>query len=163
MSIKTILVPTDFSEGARAAFQKACEMARQLGANLHLLHVRDESTLRIAIKEGLLDADSTDEQLKEAVENLTEERFTKLLSEVDTSGVRIERASRRGDADAAIVDYAREIHADIIVAGRRGAGLMDKIMSAVLGSVTASLIGKSPCPVLIVRREHARPGDAATG
>jgi nucleotide-binding universal stress UspA family protein len=163
MSITTLLVPTDFSENARAAFSKACEVARLLGAKIYLLHVRDESALRTAIKEGLLEEHSTDKELHEAVERLTEERFTKLLAEVDASGIEVEHVSKRGDADAVIIDYAKSVNADVIVIGRRGAGFMNKIRSAVVGSVTESIIGKSPCPVLVVRRDHVRQGNAGRG
>jgi nucleotide-binding universal stress UspA family protein len=51
MPINTILVPTDFSENAHVAFETACDLALQLGAKLHVLHVQDESALRVAIKE----------------------------------------------------------------------------------------------------------------
>ena len=156
MSIETILVPTDFSENAQAAFVKACELASQLKAKIYLLHVRDESALRIAIKEGLLDQASTDEELQKAVEQLTEERFSNMLASTDTSGVEVERAYRRGDSDSVIPAYARSIKADLIVVGRHGAGLIGKLRSAVIGSVAESLIGKSPCPVMLVRREHVK-------
>jgi nucleotide-binding universal stress UspA family protein len=154
MSIKTILAPTDFSENAQVAFERAYDLARQLRAKLYVLHVRDESNLRVAIREGLLAAESTDEQLQEAVRRLTEERFSKLFSCVDCSQIELEYISRRGDSDATIIAYAKEINADIIVIGRRGAGLMDNLLSAVLGSVAESVIKKSPCPVLVVRRDH---------
>src|SRR5438093_11767786 len=65
MSIKTILVPTDFSEHAQRAFERACDLAGQVGAKVYLLHVQTESALRTAIKEGLVDGASTDEELKE--------------------------------------------------------------------------------------------------
>src|SRR5215217_3601407 len=107
MSINRILVPTDFSENAQVAFERAYELARLLKATLYVLHVRDESNLRIAIREGLLEAGSTDEQLQAAVERLTEERFSKLIAGVDVSQVRIKRLSRRGDSDAAILAYAK--------------------------------------------------------
>ena len=150
MRIQIILVPVDFSENSQVAFETAYDLALQLGAKLYVLHVQDESALRIAIKEGLLGQCSTDEELQAAVERLTEERFSKMLSSVDISKVAIEHMSRRGDSDREIVAYAREIEADMIVMGRRGAGLI----SAVLGSVTESVIRKSPCPVLVVRLEH---------
>lgn len=156
MSIKNILVPTDFSENAEVAFERAYDLALQLGARLYTLHVRDESNLRIAIKEGLLDAGSTDEQLQEAVKRLTEDRFSKLFAGVDRSQVQLEHLSRRGDSDAAIIAYAKEIDADIIVVGRHGAGVMQNFLNTVLGSVAETVIKKSPCPVLVVRREHRR-------
>nr|AUN36950.1 universal stress protein [uncultured bacterium] len=152
MSIQIILVPIDFSENSQVAFEAAHDLALQLGAKLCALHVQDESTLRIAIKEDLLGQCSTDEEVQAAVERLTEERFSKLLSSADISKVAIEHTSRRGDSDREIVAYAREIEADMVVMGRRGAS----IISTVLGSVTESVIKKSPCPVLVVRLEHKK-------
>ena len=152
MSTKTILAPTDFSENAQVAFETAFDLAQQLGAKLHVLHVQDESMLRTAIKEGLLDECSTDEELRAAVERLTKERFSKMFAAVDCSKVAIEHLSRRGDSDKVIADYAREINADMIVIGRRGMGLI----SVVLGTVAESIIRKSPCPVLVVRRDHKK-------
>src|ERR1044072_6666589 len=135
MSIQIILVPVDFSENSQVAFETAYDLALQVGAKLYVLHVQDESTLRIAIKEGLLGQCSTDEEVQGAVERLAEERFSKMFSSVDRSKVAIEQVSRRGDSDREIVAYAREIEADMIAIGRRGAG----IINAVLGSVTESV------------------------
>ena len=41
MKVRNILVPTDFSEHAEAAFAVAREFARALGARIQLLHVYD--------------------------------------------------------------------------------------------------------------------------
>jgi nucleotide-binding universal stress UspA family protein len=53
-----------------------------------------------------------------------------------------------------IAAYAQELGADLVVVGRRGAGLIDEMRAAVIGSVTANVIRKAPCPVMVVRREH---------
>ena len=152
--IKTILVPTDFSEHAKRAFERACDLAGQLGAKLYLLHVQSESALRIAVKEGLFEGCSTDEEIQSAVAQLIEQRFSQKLSGIDCSSIAIEHTCRRGDPASAIISYAHEIGADLIVVGRRGMGLIDEMRVAVIGSVTESLIRKSPCPVVVVRREH---------
>jgi len=154
MSINTILVSTDFSENAQVASEKACELAGLLKARLHVLHVQDESSLRVAIKEGLLDTCETDEAIRTAVERLIEERFARLLAKTDCAGVEITHLSRRGDAAAQTLAYAKEIHADMIVIGRHGEGVLSNLISAVLGSVAEVIIRKSPCPVLVVRRDH---------
>ena len=154
MPIKTILVPTDFSENAHVAFEKACDLALQLGAKLHVLHVQDESALRVAIREGLLDDRQTDDELCEAVAALTAGRFAKLLGGPECSGVQVEHELRHGDAGKVIADCAREINAGMIVVGRRGAGVVKDILSAVVGSIAESVIRKSPCPVLVVRHDH---------
>jgi len=154
MSIKTILVPTDFSEHAKRAFERAYDLATQLGAKVYLLHVQMESSLRIAIKEGLLGENSTDEVIREAVAQLIAQRFSQALSGVDRSLVEIEHTTRRGDPCGATIAYAQEIGADLVVVGRRGTGLIEEMRVAVIGSVTEGLIRKSPCPVMVVRREH---------
>jgi nucleotide-binding universal stress UspA family protein len=160
MSINTILVSTDFSENAQVALEKACELAGLLKAKLHVLHVQDESSLRIAIKEGLLDSCETDAAIRAAVERLTEERFAQMFAQADCTGLDIIHLSQRGEAAAQTLAYAKQINADMIVIGRHGEGVLGNIISAVLGSVAEVVIRKSPCPVLVVRRDHRR--DAAT-
>jgi universal stress protein A len=154
MSINTILVSTDFSDNAQVAFEKACELATLLKARLHVLHVQDESSLRIAIKESLLESCDTDEAIRAAVERLTEERFAKMFAQADCATHDIIHLSRRGEAAAQTLAYAKQINADMIVMGRHGEGVMKNIISAVLGSVAEVVIRKSPCPVLVVRRDH---------
>jgi len=119
-----------------------------------LLHIASENALRIAIKEGLIESCNTDEEVHSAVEKLIEERFAKTLASVSASDLIIEHSWRRGDPIAAIPAYAAEIGADLVVVGRRGSGLIEGVRAAVIGSVTESLIRKSPCPVMVVRREH---------
>jgi nucleotide-binding universal stress UspA family protein len=150
MRYQTILVATDFSENARRAFERAYDLARQLGAKLYLLHVQDESSLRIALKDGLLQTDSTDEQVKEAVRQLIEERFSQLTAGIDSAEVLIEHTTRRGDPKVVINEFACEINADLVAVGRRGTSLKN----IVVGSVADSAIRNAACPVLVVRREH---------
>jgi universal stress protein A len=162
MTIKTILVPTDFSEHAQRALERACDLARQLGAKLCVLHVQPANALRIAVQEGLLDGAATDEEIQSAVEQLIEQRFSQALAGVDRSQIAIEHTCRRGDPGAVIVAYATEIGADLVAVGRRGAGLIEEMRAAVIGSVTESVIRKSPCPVMVVRREHGGDGGKRT-
>jgi nucleotide-binding universal stress UspA family protein len=156
MPFSTILVSTDFSDHAQVTFETAYDLALQLRAKLHILHVQDESNLRVAIREGLLDARQTDEELCSALDALTAERFATLLAGVDRSKVTVESLSRRGDSGKVIVEYAREIDAGVVVIGRRGAGVVRDLLTSVVGSVAESVIRKSPCPVLVVRRDHKR-------
>jgi nucleotide-binding universal stress UspA family protein len=150
MRYETILVATDFSENAQRAFERAFDLARQLSARLYVLHVQDESTLRTAIKEGLLREDSTDEQLQQSVSQLTQERFSQMLAGTDPTEISITHLSRRGDPKVIISEFASEIDANLVAIGRRGNSLRD----LVVGSVADCVIRNSPCPVLVVRRDH---------
>ena len=154
MDKKTLLVAVDFSENAEAAFAVAYDLARELSAKLFVLHVQDENTLRTAIREDMFDDYTTDEELEAAVKKLNEERLSNLLSVADTSLVEIERHFQRGDPRAVIVEWAANVNAHLVVVGRRGVSLIDRVV----GHVTDSVIRKSPCPVVIVRREHRKQG-----
>ncbi|MBI4482965.1 MAG: universal stress protein [Acidobacteria bacterium] len=156
MRIEKILVPTDFSENAQLAFDEAYNLARQLGAKLYLLHVQDESTLRTAIKEGLLHPGATDEEVQAQVEKLTEMRFSRMLAGRIPSECPVEHLTRRGDPKVTIPDYANEIKADMVVVGKHGATAMTRIKTALLGSVAEAVIRKSPCPVLVVVGDRKR-------
>src|SRR6185369_13512880 len=154
MSINTILVSTDFSENAQVAFEKACELAGLLKARLHVLHVQDESSLRVAIKEGLLNSCETDEAIRAAVERLTEERFARMLAQADCGESEITRLSRRGDAAQQTLAYAKQVGADMIVIGRHGEGVLSNFINAVLGSVAEVIIRKSPCSFFLGCGDH---------
>jgi nucleotide-binding universal stress UspA family protein len=149
--IKTILVPTDFSENAQAAFATACDFAQQLEAKIYLLHIQEESSLRVALKEGLLESTASDEEISSAVEKLIEGRFSSQMSAINVSQVQIEHLVRRGDADAEIIKYANEIGVDMIVLGLRGLTAWSAFTSAFLGSVAESVLKNSPCLTLIVK------------
>jgi len=153
MNIETILIPTDFSRNAQQAFEHAYNLARLLHAKLYVLHVQDESTLRTAVAEGLLNDYSTDKELESEVNHLIQARFSTMLAGHSFPEVIVERAAVRGDPDAVIPVYAREIGADLMVVGMRGTGILDKFKNVVLGSVAESLIERSPCPVLLIRHD----------
>lgn len=157
MKVETILVPTDFSENAQLAFEHACDLAGQLGARVSLLHVQDESTLRTAIKEGLMRSDSTDEELETGVQQLAEMRFSSMIAGMSGQETPVHRKLLRGDPVTQILEYAEEIRANLIVVGMRGNTPLEKLRSTVLGSVAERLIARSPCPLLVVRLDHARP------
>ena len=154
MRITEILMPTDFSENSQVAFEVAYDLARQLGAKVILLHVQDGSALRVAIREELLQTDSTDEELQSAVEQLTAQRFSEMIAGLDRTEVDVECLSLRGYPKTVITKYAEEIHARLIVIGMRGITAMSVITSAMLGSVAEYVMRNAPCPTLIVRSEH---------
>jgi nucleotide-binding universal stress UspA family protein len=156
MNIEKILIPTDFSQNSQLAFNHAYELARLAGAKLYVLHVQDENTLRMAVAEGLLGDHSTDKELEEEIERLLQFRFSTMLAGHSFPEVVVERSVIRGDPDAVIPIYARDIGADIMVVGMRGTGMMDKFKSVVLGSVAERLIEKTPCPILLIRDNQAK-------
>jgi len=155
MRITSILVPTDFSENSQIAFEVACDLAGQIGSKVYLLHIQDGNALRTAVKEDLFRSNLTDQQLQQSVKDLIAQRFSEMTAGLERLDVVVECLSRRGYPKTAIVRFAREIKADLIVIGMRGITAMSTLTSVALGSVTEWVLRRSPCPTLVVRLEHS--------
>ena len=160
MKIKTILVPTDFSENAQLAFDHAFELAQQTGAKLVLLHVQSGSDLRTAAREGLIRAGDLDSKIKQSVGKLIKVRFSEMLAGHDVEAIKLKAEPLRGDPDSVIAAYAESIGADMIFMGSRGNSPTEKIKKMLLGSVTAAVLRKSKVPVVVIpanpRRKRPR-------
>lgn len=151
---KQILVPTDLSEGAEQALDYACELARTLDAQVHLLNVvgipaMGVPELGVAVTSTMIDQMVVDSQT--AVERLSKTRCDAKLGQVMV---------RTGDARDVINQTAKELGIDLIVMGTHG---RRGISRALLGSVAETVVRSAPCAVLTVRlREQGdRDRDAA--
>jgi nucleotide-binding universal stress UspA family protein len=80
------------------------------------------------------------------------------LITIDPENVHIGAAVRQGDPGTQILRFARSVHADVIVMGAAGA----ERPTRPIGSVTATVVARSDCPVLIVpsgrQIDRSRPG-----
>jgi universal stress protein A len=140
----TIIHPTDFSEEAETAEQKAAELARRLGAELLLLHVSVETPLYAEGAVGMADVKGVYEGQARWAEQQLADRATLLTK----NGVPTRWRRSVGIVHDAICEVAREEAADYIVMGTHGRGGIARLM---LGSVADRVLRSAPCPVLTVR------------
>jgi nucleotide-binding universal stress UspA family protein len=151
MDIKTILHPTDGSEGARKALDFACELAAERHAQLLILHVqRRHGSERIPPE---LEAFSEIEHIR-----ASEARLLRTAAEFVVDEAKVAAESRgiaevdarvaEGDPAAEILDTARRRKVDAIVMGSRGLGDLEGLL---LGSVSHKVAHGAPCSCLIVR------------
>lgn len=134
---ETIVVGIDGSKGSRKALNHAIDVARGTNAIVHLVSIVEieGSQLSFGVDEV--------SELNDAANTLLEEE----LEHVDTAGVELKSAVRRGSIVPTIRTYAEEVDADVIVIGRRGeAGLAERL----LGSVPDRLLRVSDRPVIVV-------------
>jgi len=87
---------------------------------------------------------ASDERLKDDAQ-ANAERIKALM---EKEGVEASTTVRVGQPDAAIVDAATEAGADLIVMGSHGRTGFDRLL---VGSVSERVIGRSECPVLVVK------------
>ncbi|MEW6213973.1 MAG: universal stress protein [Nitrospirota bacterium] len=144
MEIKSILFPTDFSEGSSHALQYAVDMTRRYGAKLYLVHVIYD----IAKATGwYVPHVSTDELYKDMEEGAKKEIARYGLEEL--RGLKnIERHVLKGVPYEEIVRFANENRIELIVMGTLGRKGIERVL---FGSTAAQVVRYAPCPVLTVR------------
>ncbi len=144
LTIKRILVPTDFSDFSKSALPYAVDLAKKYGAKITVIHVFDEELLSPIFFQVGAKAEEYYAQLRAAFDN----EIANFLASTETDGVEIESFLTNGKPFVEIVRYARENGVDLIVQGTHG---KTGIAQALLGSVTEKVVRKAPCPVMVVR------------
>ena len=145
MKIQTILVPVDFSNHSKSAFEMAVDLAREFGASVSLVHVFPESMALVPPYGPALPAD-----FGMQIERSATEHFEKWRQEHCPDDVEIKSYVRRGDPSRAICDLADEIGCDLLVMGTKGTtGLAHVLM----GSVAERTVRTASCPVLTTKAD----------
>ena len=151
MNLRTILLPTDFSECAESALEYAADFARQSGARLLCLHVVEPTVPVVGygpVVEPLPPAD-----VGGRLEEAAADELPRLAAREECAGLEVEEVLARGEAAAEIVRVARERGADLIVIsshGRTGLGRM------LFGSTAESVVRHAHCPVLVVKPKESK-------
>ena len=142
-TIKRILVPTDFSEPADAALDYAVGLSRTLGSALSLVHVFEDFIDATASFEHYMPLPvETRDEILASIRRRLAERVERTGAAGVTSDVLI------GSTARAIVDAARDRHADLIVMGTHG---RHGVAHLLLGSVAERVVRTADCPVLTIR------------
>jgi nucleotide-binding universal stress UspA family protein len=150
ISLKNILVATDFSEPSDAALTYGRALARNFNATLHVLHVvGNVSSLAYGVEGYVASLNEMQQEVEAAALKQLDER----IIDNDPKPVQTERVLLTSDAPAlAIVEYASNQRVDLIVTGTHGRGGVAHLL---MGSVAERIVRTAPCPVLTVRHpEH---------
>jgi len=144
MQIKTILFPTDFSNGARAAMDHAISLAKDYQAKLILLYVIQD----ISIAEWYIPSSISAGELIEDMQKSAWQEMDKWIAEVSKQVKDVEKMVVRGVPFVEIIQTAKERNADLIVIGTHGRTGIDHML---FGSTAEKVVRKAACPVLTVR------------
>jgi nucleotide-binding universal stress UspA family protein len=151
--MKTILVPTDFSEASENAVNYAAELAKFIHAKLIIFH---GYTIPVPVSEAPVVIYSFEELEKANMQLLT--ALNKKIK-ANYSTLETELITRPGFPIDEIIRIESQKKVDFVVMGLSGAGRT----KALLGSNTTSVMKKSPRPVIIVPYEakFKKPGKMA--
>jgi len=142
MTIKTILVPTDFSDASVAAQEYALGLADAFQSAVHLLHVVQDPYVQPWAAEAF------GVSLAGVLERWEQDARAQLEQIAGAGDPRVTCVTRVGHPFVEILEYAGEAQVDLIVMGTHGRG---PVAHMLLGSVAERVVRKAPCPVLTVR------------
>ncbi len=154
--IKKILYCTDLSKNASYAFKYAAYLAKQTGAEIHMLHIVEKlsSDARITLQTYVMSAKARDEFLNHRIDHAKDllkqrqEYFWDVLAPT-------EKALRSQIASIDVIEHypaesilkrSKELDVGLIIMGAHEKG----IMHTFLGSVAKSVLRRSRIPTLIV-------------
>jgi nucleotide-binding universal stress UspA family protein len=149
-SMKSIVVAVDGSDVGDLAVGEAIELAKDAGATITVVTVRQP----ISFLGAPYDQRELSRQLAHARAALDRAK-----GEIEGSGVEATYEIREGEPAEEILALAEDRRADLVVIGSRGLGT---IAGALLGSVSKAVVRGADRPVLVVKeRAHAHLGARA--
>jgi nucleotide-binding universal stress UspA family protein len=120
-----ICCPVDSEPSSRAGLEVAVDLARRLGAELTLLHVRDPAAAAPA-------------------------HSAAWRAEAERAGVRVTAAEVAGTPEAAIAEYVNRSGFDLVVMGTHARTGREHMLT---GSVAESTVRLARCPVMVVQQQ----------
>jgi nucleotide-binding universal stress UspA family protein len=150
---KKILVPVDFSEPARKAYETAVPLARESGGEIVLLYVGDIPETPDALDPSMREVEKMYEDILKA--RLTNARalLQRWMEDYQHQGVTVSDCLAEGVPFERIIEVASEIGADLIVLGTHGRHGLRRI---IIGSTTERVVRLAPVPVLTVRADGVK-------
>jgi nucleotide-binding universal stress UspA family protein len=144
--IRSILVPTDFSDDAERAIHTALQLLAPLEqeARLTLIHA-----FNLPIEYTAYGPIPTSIHFLRDTGLEAERRLQEKAEALEREGLTVDWVAREGDPAAVIAHEAEARNADLIAIGTHG---RSGLMHLLLGSTAERVVQHAPCPVMTVRR-----------
>lgn len=155
-TLKTILVPVDFSATSKRALAYACKIADAFEASIHVIHVFQEPHMPASFPD--MYAPPIGDWLED-LERRTQAELESQLTPEQKKKYSAVLVMRRGAPAREMLDYLTTHPAvDLVVMGTAGRGGVTRLL---MGSVADKLVRAAPCPVLTIHPdEHGEAGSA---
>jgi universal stress protein A len=148
ISIKRVLVPTDFSDSSGQALRYGRALAEAFHASLHVVHVLEDLLAHAWAAEMYV---ASMPNMGEEIEKEARERLARTISPEEQARLHVTLELLTGNPFLEICRYAKAQDIDLIVLGTHGRG---PVAHMLLGSVAEKVVRKAPCPVLTVRESQ---------
>ncbi len=149
-NVKKVLAPVDFSSHSMTAMKSAWELARECGAELHILHVVQPHHTYLPLP-LTIDAERAREIAREAaMVEQAEEELMRIRKDEMGSSDKVTIQAVVGQPVNKISEYATQNKIDLAVMSTHGRTGSERLL---IGSVTEKLVRHAPCAVLVLPRQ----------
>lgn len=142
-SIKTIVVPVDFSGSSLEALNYAINFANEFGAKIVLLHVVALGYAYTADGFAMYDMS----ELVKAAQKEGERQMREFVRSAKLERVKFEAVVRTGQAAPEICGHAKGHDVDLIITATHGRTGFEHVL---IGSTAEQVVRHASCPVLVV-------------
>ncbi len=142
-----IIITTDFSDTSFLAIKHGAFLAQYTKGEVYLVHVISKHWEKFNVFTPSITLDNL-EKASSAVQNKLDELASDIKKDY---GVEVTTVVNTGNPTTEIINFAKEIDADLIVMGTHGYSAWEDLT---IGSNALKVITKSPCPVMTMS-EHA--------
>jgi nucleotide-binding universal stress UspA family protein len=149
--MKTILVPTDFSQSAQWAIDVATNIARISKSRIILLHIV-EPPAEGSLGEMHENVEQEDKLFSRKLIEKSKEQLQRVVRSLEVQGISVTSALRLGSPYHGMRAIMAEYNVDLVVMGTAGRSKFEGIF---VGSNTEKVVRYSRCPVLTVHEEPA--------
>jgi nucleotide-binding universal stress UspA family protein len=157
-TMKTILVPTDFSKNAENALRYAINLGERMQAKIILLHC-----FHVELTNNYVTVDMFSTDIEKKLEEGKNKANEKLKAFYDAIShdfkYPLEYISSQNLLVDAILTITEEENVDLIIMGTQGAnGILSR---QIFGTNSSNVVERAKCPVITIP-ENATPGDIKT-
>jgi len=152
--VRKILVTTDFSESSIHAIDCAVALALDKGAELYVFHVVEKFMDYSLLYSDIFPFQVPSRDAYREIEDRTKERIARSLGEYEARGLEARALVTTGSAHVEIIRAAEREEIDLIVIATHG---RSGLTHAILGSTAEKVVRRSPCPVLVIRKDGRNP------
>ena len=151
--MKSILVPTDFSELANNAIEVAIEMSRNTKTTIHLLHTVEILHVWDEVS-NYMEIDTSKQEGYSYIHIVTDkanEKLKDVKQRIENEGIECVVAVENGKPYEAVLHYIKYNNISLAIMGTKGSTGLSEV---VIGSNAQKIIRKSTCPILTIKKDQ---------
>jgi nucleotide-binding universal stress UspA family protein len=141
--MKSIAVGVDFSDATSAVIDAASQLAKGMGAKLHLVHIYAPEPAFVGYAAySYPGPDVMEQELAEE-----KDKLRKMVDELEEKEIDASAYMKEEETVKGLIEFAEHREADLLVMGTHGHNIVERI---ILGSVAEGVVRKTTIPVLVV-------------